>query len=120
MSVDVFFASLEPATPVYHHVPDWHHGEGRQGEEVVCNTFVNASDRTPIGNNDGVALPEDVVAPCGIPVYHRKPPADELWDKATVLVLNSSRMVSQGELIPLRHAKKFGRPCGRCYPKETS
>ncbi len=118
--MDVFITNLTPATPTYHRIPDWHIGEGRRGEEVACNAVVYAGTDRVIGNNGGIPLPEQVVSPCGIVVYRRSkviPRSDPFGGTET---LNKARMRLQGQQIPLRHAKKFGRPCKTCFPKEDA
>lgn len=114
--MNVFFTSLAGPQPVFHTIPDWHSGEGRKGDEVTCNTHVYASTDNVIGSNGGIPLPEEIVAPCGILVFRRMPIEDRSEPWGGTQVLNKTRMVLQGQEIPHRHAKKFGRPCVKCFP----
>lgn len=113
---DVLLKSLQSARPVYHAVPDWLRGDGCRGDEIVCNTHVYAGSDRVFGSNTGVALPDRVVAPCGLIVYRRKPIIERVSDGVVGDILNESRMVLQGTLIPKRHAAKFAQPCGKCFP----
>lgn len=117
---DVFFRSLEAGSPVYHLIPDWHAGDGRRGGDLVCNIHVYAGTDRVLGSNDGRPLPRSVVGPCGIQEYSR----GEVVERApgvvsTLEVLNKGRMHLNGHTVPLRHAKKFGRPCKTCFPEDA-
>jgi hypothetical protein len=119
MPNEVYIPRPHTNRPTFHRVPDWHSGEGWDGDVVKCNTFVYKGTTRLVGSNDGRDLPAQVKAPCGVVVLRRTPPEARRPGLGNYEILNDAYMTSPSYVaVTLRrdHAEKFGRPCKRCFP----
>lgn len=113
----VVITNLNDRSPVFHADP-WLTREARwmRGESVQCNTIVYAGTSGTIGTNNGIFLPEAVVAPCGLVVRRRAPITPRDSRLSGTDTLNQTRgMVVQGVQLPRGHASRIGRPCKKCF-----